>query len=167
VGTCSGSNALANWVPSDDISRGGIKLASVGDFRKKDLNASLKPNDYIEGVLRVNKVEPGDNVGQAIEVMLGVGEETHGWVLQFESGQDKLIHTNHKRFGAYRGKRFRGSSYKPQQWNRIRVARCPDGTGHLFINGQKVGKGIPLKTATEPVSFRVRGLTAELAPKAY
>ena len=142
-------------------------MASVGDFAEKRLNASLKPNNYVEGVLRVNKVEPGDAVGQAVEVMLGEGDSTHGWVLQFAAGQDKLAHTNHKRFGVYRSQRFRGSGYRPQQWNRVRVARCPDGKANLFINGQQVGRGIPLGSPEEPVSFRVRGMTAELAQKAY
>jgi (E)-4-hydroxy-3-methylbut-2-enyl-diphosphate synthase len=38
---------------------------------------------------------------------------------------------------------------------------------HLYINGSSVGDGIVLKDPSEPVSFRVRGMTAELAAKAY
>jgi hypothetical protein len=166
TGTCQGSNVIAQWLPAGSAARGSLKLASVNDFSSRELNAQLKPNDYLEGSFRVNQVERGDAVGQAIELVLGNGE-THGWVLQFAPGQDQVIHSNQVRFGKYREKRFRGGAYRSAQWNSVRIARCPNGTATLFINGSQVGEGIPLISASEPVSFRVRGLTAELAPKPY
>lgn len=165
-GTCEGSRALQGWLPKGSAGKGVLQMASVDSFDESDLGVKIAAGDYVQASLRIPKVEPGDLVGQAMEVLLG-GEGGTGWVLTFEPETGRLNHVNLKRNGIYRAERFSAPSFKAGGWNYFRVARCPDGRASLYINGREVGREIAGLGLSEPIKLRVRKLSAELALKPY
>ena len=125
----------------------------------------LKPGEFVEVQLRISNVAQGALVEQAFEVLAG-GSQGSGWVFSFAPGAGRVAHANMKFKGVYRAGRFNPRGYK-SGWNTVRIARCPDGRASLFINGSEVGKTVSGLGPSESVEVRVRGLTAELSPRAY
>lgn len=166
TGTCRGTRALSPWLPAEAASQGVLRLSSLEQFSETRLGSDLAKDDYFEAQLRVRKVEAGNLVGQAFEVMLGP-DAGDGWALMFAPGEDRLLLINLKRKGAYRAKRFDSSAYKPGQWNSLRVARCADGRASLYLNGRQVGDAISDPGADSPPILRVRQLSLDLADRAF
>ncbi len=164
-GTCVGSNKVPGWLTAYFTSRGMMPLNSAGSFEEQALSASLAANDYVEFYLRVPSVEPGDLVGQALEFLLG-GKEGSGWILSFAPGSKSLLHANMRLAGTYRAGSF-DAEFKAGDWNLIRVARCPDGRGSLFINGAEVGRVLENLLPQEVVFVRVKSLNAEFSDRPY
>ncbi len=165
-GTCQGARMLTTWLPGDAASQGVLNMASVDSFNEVKLGVDLVADDYIEAHLKVRKVEAGNLVGQAFEILLGP-DASEGWVFMFAPGQDRLLLANLKRKGAYRAKRFDVSAYRPGQWNTLRLARCTDGRASVYLNGKQIGDALSDLGADSPPTIRVRQIALDLASREY
>lgn len=164
-GDCKGSRKISDWLPQAIAAKGYVQLVSVGDFFEQPLNARLAAEDYVEAHFRVRKSEAGNLVGQAFEILLGDNRRS-GWAFNFVPGQTRLMHANQVLQGVYRARSFK-VNFKPSGWNTVRVARCPDGRGSLWINGSEVGDGISGLGLLEPLTIRARGMEADFSARPF
>jgi len=167
VGDCTGSRKLEKWLPAEDAPRGSMNVDGLAAAEEKELGVKLAAGDYVEARLKVMSVGKGNLVNQQLEFLLGAGEDKNGWILGYDPGKDAVSQANLMRHGRYRAERYPAETYKGGSWNTLRVARCPDGTANLYINGKQLGRGISGLATEEALTLKVRGMQTEFTDKPF
>jgi hypothetical protein len=155
-GICEGT-LREGWLPVEYQSRGWMPLGSEdprGD-EKRSPN-SVATGDRLQFFIKVDSLNEGDRVSQALEVLLQDGS---GWVLSFQSGgaPERAIHGNLKLDGHYSAPTFAVGAWKQGAWNDLRLVRCTDGKTRLFLNGSELSQSLESLPAG-PVSLMFRGV---------
>jgi hypothetical protein len=169
VGPCEGAQWVEHWLPAMDQGRALSEFRPVdGDVRRL-ASASLPASSFVRLQVKAEESAHGDAVSQYLELMLGSpdggGEPDSGWVLSFAPGQLQPKALNAKLGGRYRPKTFSPSGWH-SGWNELRLARCPDGTARLWINGIEQPARIQgLPDGPLSFSYRSAGLGLKVAEK--
>ena len=161
---CEGVKQLSPWLPEEARSRGSLDLQGSAE---RHGSASLSAGDFVQIYVKAQGQAQGDRVGQGLEILLGA-DAPSGWVFSFAPGSDEPAHGNLKIGGRYSAPAFGVASWKKGAFNELRLARCPDGRAHLWLNGQELAQSVELPQAgAEALGFKVIGLSAQFAEKPY
>jgi hypothetical protein len=163
VGPCNEAQPIAPWLPDAYRSRGSMGWASPKRPQSRRLASELGPGQFAKVYAKVESSAPGNAVEQFLE--LQVGEPDSGWVISFGGQSKKPYHGNVRERGHYRGKGFSTDAWKAGEWNELMLARCADGSAHLWINGTAV----PVTLGISGNAFRLRsaGLNCVVSPQKY
>jgi hypothetical protein len=153
---------LDDWLPAGSRSRGVLEWKPKAPVTKR-LGKALGEGRFARFFVRVDKAGRGKSLDQFFEVT--VGNPGTGWVINFGPGQIKPFWGNTKLEGRYRAGQFSTKEWVERGWNELKVARCPDGQGHLWLNGKEVGLAVPLSVGEGVFRLRSGGLGATVTER--
>jgi hypothetical protein len=165
-GPCEGAVWMEHWLPTVDLGRGHAAFDPLAGPAAREAAAPMADASFVRVMARVDEAASVDAVSQYLEVLLG--DPGDGWVLSFAPGASSPSHGNLKRGGRYDGATFRVDGWKAKSWNELRLARCPDGSCRLWINGsEQRGRLQGLGNTPLALRFRTAGLKLVLAEKSF
>jgi hypothetical protein len=163
AGPCEGLKERREW-PAQKSPGVMLLTADAGSFKESPELAQLKPGETFAFQFRVGLLSPeGDRIRQPVEILTGRGARS-GWVLSLEPLSGRALHGNMLKSGRYSASQFPAASYKPGAWNRVRLSYCADGTLSAELNGSRLEQSLDGRRGLQPVSLRVMGMEAGLAP---
>lgn len=166
VSPCEGAQYVEHWLPKMDQGRAVSEFKPADGDALRQASAELPDSSYLRMQVKVEESGRGAAVDQYVEILMG--EKPTGWVLSFAPGQVSPKALNTKLGGHYKPKTFKADGWRSSAWNELRVARCPDGTARLWINGTEQGARIlGLPSGPLPLSYRSAGLGMKVAEKAF
>jgi hypothetical protein len=162
---CEGAKAVEHWLPAMDQGRAMSEFKPADGDALRQASASVPDSSYLSMQVKVEESGRGALVDQYLEVLMGA--PASGWILSFAPGSIQPKALNTKLGGRYKPKTFTASGWR-SGWNELRVARCPDGTARIWINGTEQGARIQgLPSGDLPLSYRSAGLGMKVAEKAF
>jgi hypothetical protein len=141
-----------------------LSLSSEAGFVSGPALVDLKPGQAADFDINLKALSSKDAVSQALECLFQPeGQPASGWALLFSRADGSLQHANPVLEGGYTAESLPVSTWHNGQANRLRISRCMDGELKARLNGQEFGPGLRPSSDEVKISFRARGLQAQVA----